>query len=52
MSFANIKTQTLELVDTLGGMKPSNFRHMISRGQEAFPISLKVTDNSFAISKI
>ena len=41
MSFASNKTQVLELVDTPGCMKPSNFGHMISHGQGAYPISLK-----------
>ena len=41
MSSANNKTQILELVDTPGRMKPSNFGHMISRGQKASPASLK-----------
>ena len=34
-SFASNKTEILELVDTPGSMKLSNFGHMISRGQEA-----------------
>ena len=33
--------QILELVDTPYHMKPSNFGHMISHGQEAYPVSLK-----------
>ena len=33
MSFASKKTKILELVDTLGRMKPSNFGHMISLKQ-------------------
>ena len=33
--------QVIELVDTPGCMKPSNFGHMISRGKEAYPVSLK-----------
>ena len=41
MSVASKKTQTLELVDTPGSIKPSNFGHMISHGQEAYPVSLK-----------
>ena len=39
--FASNKTQILELVDTPGRIKPSTFGHMISGGQEAYPISLK-----------
>ena len=39
--FASNETQILELVDTPGRMKPSNCGHMISRGQEAYPISLE-----------
>ena len=38
--FASNKTQILKLVDTPGRMKPSNFGHMISQGQEAYPVSL------------
>ena len=41
MSFASNKTQILELVDTPSRLKPSNFGHMISRGQGVHPISLK-----------
>ena len=41
MNFASNKTQILELVGTPGLMKPSNFGHMISHGQEAYPVSLK-----------
>ena len=41
MSFPSSKTQILEVVDTLDHMKPSNFGHMISCGQEAYPISLR-----------
>ena len=41
MSFASNKTQILELVDTPGRRKLSNFGHMISCGQEAYPINLK-----------
>ena len=39
-SFASNKTQILELVDIPGRMKPSNFGHMISRGQGAYSVSL------------
>ena len=41
MSFASNKIQILELVDAPGHRKPSNFGHMISCSQEAYPISLK-----------
>ena len=40
-SFASNKAQVLELVETPCLMKPSNFSHMISHGQEAYPVSLK-----------
>ena len=36
-SFASNKTQTLELADNPGRRKPSNFGHMISRGQDPTP---------------
>ena len=39
MSFTSNKTQILELVDTPGRRKPSNFGYMIC-AQEAYPISL------------
>ena len=38
MSFASNKTQILEVVDTPGHRKPSNFGQMISCGQEAYPV--------------
>ena len=41
MNFTSNKTQILELVNTPGRRKPSNFSHIISCGQEAYPISFK-----------
>ena len=40
-SFASSGTRILELDDTPGCIKPPNLGHMISRGQEVYPISLK-----------
>ena len=41
MSFASNKTQILAFVDTPCRIKLSNFGHMISRGLEVYPVSLK-----------
>ena len=40
-SFASNKIQILELVCTPGHKKPSNCGHMISHGQEAYPVGLE-----------
>ena len=55
-SFASNKTQISELVGTPGRIIPPNFGHMISHGQEAYPVSLKqsrlITNDSIRGKKL